>query len=345
MIEITPYRPGDRDAMVPLQREVMGDELTEALGRRWDWLYHQNPALADGSPLVWLARAGDAVVGQIGTIRVRLQVNGAEIVAAWGTDALVALAGQRQGLGSRLYKLWEDSAGASLALNMSDASHALFRKLGWHDMGRLPRLFRRLTPGAPGGPDGRLRRGLATLALPLRRLAAAVRPLGGDVRRVAVFDDSFTRLWERLAPKFAFGVRRDAAYLQWRYLKAPHFRYFAAALTRDGEMAGYVVYRHAVEPGRRLTVIVDFLADPDDPRAMSTLLRWVEREAQAARSDIIRVFTTHAGYRAHFRAAGFETGTPGMRFVVNIRSVTLPPGYYESTDRWHVTSGDSDADR
>jgi hypothetical protein len=71
----------------------------------------------------------------------------------------------------------------------------------------------------------------------------------------------------------------------------------------------------------------------------------VEREAHAARSDVIRVFVTHARYRKHLLAAGYATGTPGMRFVVNIHSVPLPPGFYDSVDRWHVTSGDSDADR
>jgi hypothetical protein len=345
MIEIELYRPDDRASMVPLHREVIGDERAEALGRRWEWLYHENPNVTDGSPLVWVARDGEAIVGQLATIPVRLQVSGSEIDAAWGTDAMVAVAGQRQGLGTRLYQLWSDAVGATLALNISDASHGLFTKLRWADVGRLPRLVKRLTPGAPGGSDGRIRRGLETLALPVRRLIASRRPLGGDVRRVGAFDESFTRLWERVAPAFAFAVRRDAAYLQWRFMKPPHLRYSAAAVTRDGETVGYVVYRHTAEPGRRLTIIVDFLADPDDARAMTALLRWVEREAHAARSDLIRVFVTHRGYQAHFRAAGYEVGTPGMRFVVNVRAVPVPATFYESFERWHVTVGDSDADK
>ena len=41
-------------------------------------------------------------------------------------------------------------------------------------------------------------------------------------------------------------------------------RYSVAALERDGEAAGYVVYRHVQEPRGRVTLLVDFLTDPDD---------------------------------------------------------------------------------
>ena len=39
------------------------------------------------------------------------------------------------------------------------------------------------------------------------------------------FRPKFSELWERLAPKFDFAVRRDARYLNWKYIEAPHVRY------------------------------------------------------------------------------------------------------------------------
>ena len=72
-------------------------------------------------------------------------------------------------------------------------------------------------------------------------------------------------------------------------------------LERGGEAAGYVVYRHAQEPRGRVTLLVDFLTDPDDASGLLTLLRWVDREARAADSDKIRTFAMHEGFRKLLR--------------------------------------------
>jgi GNAT superfamily N-acetyltransferase len=326
MIDIDRYRPDDRHALDALYRRVLGDERAEALERRWEWLYLHNPNLPGGSPLIWLARDGTAIVGQYATMPVRLWVNGGEIDAAWGTDVMVAPEGQRQGLGNRLFDTWDQNVGASIGLGLTDASHGLFKKLQWPDLGRVPRFVKPI-----GGTVG--------------RLVATLLPLGGVVRRVHHFDERFTRLWERVAPRFAFAVRRDAPYLEWRYVQTPHLRYSIAALVRRGEAAGYVVYRHVDEPGRRITALVDFLADPADPRAMRCLLRWVEREAVAAGSSLIRVFATNIAFQDTLRTSGYHTGKPGMRFVAKINAVPVPPTFYDSFEQWHVTLGDSDVDR
>jgi hypothetical protein len=34
-----------------------------------------------------------------------------------------------------------------------------------------------------------------------------------------------------------------------------------------------------------------------------------------------------------------------MEFVAKINGLDVPPSFYEQTDAWHVTSGDSDQDR
>ena len=95
------------------------------------------------------------------------------------------------------------------------------------------------------------------------------RPLRAEVRLIQRFDDSFTALWDELAPKFDLAVRRDAAYLNWKYVSAPHVRYSIAVLRRDDRNIGYAVYRHLHEPRGRVTLIVDFLADPDDEEALA----------------------------------------------------------------------------
>src|SRR5439155_9034185 len=183
-------------------------------------------ARPDG-PLIWLAREGTTIVGQYAAMPVRLTVQGREIDAAWGMDVMVAPERQRQGLGEDLFRTWDRSVGASLGLGLSEASYRLFQKLRWPDVGPVPCLVKPLSRRAlrrPTWPVG-LNRFVSAITLPWIRLIARARPLHGEVRSLRQFDERFTRLWDRIGGKFAFAVRRDAAYLNWKYVRAPHVRY------------------------------------------------------------------------------------------------------------------------
>jgi len=177
------------------------------------------------------------------------------------------------------------------------------------------------------------------------QMIARTRPLRAEVEVIKRFSPEFTDLWTRLAPRFQFVVRRDAAYLNWKYIQAPHVRYTIAALVRDGEAAGYVVYRHKQEPRGRVTLLVDFLVDPDDAGGLNTLLRWVDREARAADTDKIRAFALHAGFRKLIKKNGYYSVKSTMEFVAKINAFEPPADFYKATGNWHVTLGDSDQDR
>jgi hypothetical protein len=183
------------------------------------------------------------------------------------------------------------------------------------------------------------------VTLPIVKIVARTQPLGAEVRMMQRFDDSFTELWESLAPRFAFAVRRDAAYLTWKFASAPHIRYQIAALRREDRNVGYAVYRHFREPRGRVTLLVDFLADPDDLAGGKTLLGWIDREARQADSDKIRTFAMHGSFRRILKRAGYFQVKSSVQFVAKINGIDVPPGFYETTDAWHVTLGDSDQDR
>ena len=147
------------------------------------------------------------------------------------------------------------------------------------------------------------------------------------------------------SPQFDLAIRRDAAYLNWKYAAAPHVRYSIATLRRNDRNAGYAVYRHAHEPRGRVTLLVDFLTAPDDEAGLNTLLRWVDREARAADSDKIRTFAMHEGFRRVLRRAGYFQVKSTLQFIAKVNSVELDQSFYGQTERWHVTLGDSDQDR
>jgi hypothetical protein len=347
MADITRYRAEDKRAVEALYRRVFGNDAADASRLRWDWQYRLNPNNPGHEPEIWIAREGTTIVGQYATMPVRLSVRGQEVRGSWGMDVMVAPERQRQGLGEVLFRTWDRHVGASLGLGLSESSYRLFQKLRWPDVGPVPLLVKPLTRRALRRANWpvALNRLVSALMWPFVRIIARTRPLGAEVRVIQRFDDSVTALWEELAPHFDLAIRRDAGYLNWKYASAPHVRYSIATLRRNDRNAGYAVYRHAHEPRGRVTLLVDFLTAPDDEAGLNTLLRWVDREARAADSDKIRTFAMHAGFRRVLRRAGYFQVKSTLEFVAKINSVELDSSFYEQTDRWHVTLGDSDQDR
>jgi GNAT superfamily N-acetyltransferase len=345
--DIERYRPDDKRAVDALYRRVFGHDAAESSRLRWDWQYRRNPNNPGQEPEIWIAREGPALVGQYATMPVTLSLGAREVQASWGMDVMVAPERQRQGLGEVLFRTWDRNVGASLGLGLSESSYKLFQKLRWPDVGPVPCFVKPLTRRAlrrPNWPVG-LNRLVSAVTLPLVRIVARSRPLAAEVRLIQRFDDTFTALWEELAPKFGLAVRRDAAYLNWKFVNAPHVRYSIAALRRDDRNVGYAIYRHYAEPRGRVTLLVDFLADPEDEQGFLTLLRWIDREARLADSDKIRTFAMHAGFRRALRRSGYFAVKSTMEFVVKVNGVQVDETFYDNTDNWHITLGDSDQDR
>ena len=346
-MKVDRYRPDDRRSVDALYRRVFGNDAAEASRLRWEWQYSRNPNNPGHEPEIWIAREGTTLVGQYATMPVRLSLGGREVQGSWGMDVMVAPERQRQGLGEVLFRTWDRNVGASLGLGLSESSYRLFQKLRWPDVGPVPCFVKPLTRRAlrrPDWPVG-LNRLVSAITLPIVKVVGRPRPLAAEVRLIQRFDDSFTTLWNEMAPKFDLAVRRDAAYLNWKYVNAPHVRYSIVALRRNDRNVGYAVYRHLHEPRGRVTLLVDFLVDPSDESGLGTLLAWVDREARQADSDKIRTFALQADFRRVLKRSGYFQVKSTMEFVVKVNGVDVAPGFYERIDNWHITLGDSDQDR
>jgi GNAT superfamily N-acetyltransferase len=340
------FRYEDREAIDALYRRVFGPDAAEASRLRWDWQYRLNPQNPGTDPLIWIAREGPSIIGQYATMPVALSIKGQDVIGSWGMDVMVAPERQRQGLGELLFNTWDRHVGAALGLGLSPSSHRLFQKMRWPEVGPVPYLVKPLTRRAFRRAEWPmvLNRLVSAVTLPYVKFVARQKPLQGEVRLIRRFDASFDRLWARLAPRFDVAVRRDAAYLQWKFVSPPHVRYAIAALYRDGEAQGYVVYRHTREPRGKVTLLVDFLVDPDDVSGLKTLLRWVDRAARAEDSDKVRCSVMHGSFRRVLRRNGYFNVKSTLEVSVKVNAVQVPKGFYDDTDGWHITSGDSDQD-
>ncbi len=345
MAEISRYQPTDRRGVDTLVRRVFGHDAANASQLRWRWQHALNPATPADGPLILVAREGPTIIGQQSSMPVVLQANGREWRAGWATDLMVAPERRRQGIGEMLFRAFDGSVDAALGLGVGPASRPLMQTLKWPYLQAVPCLVKPLTRRALRQPRWPmpLNRLVSAATLPAVKLVSRSRPLVAQVEPLRHFDDRFTELWERLAPRFDLAVRRDARYLNWKFIEPPHVRYSVVALKRGETIGGYATYRHLHEPLGRVTLLVDFLTDPDDAEGLATLLRWVDREARAADSDKIRVFATHAAYRKGLRRSGYFTVKSALELGVRL-DASISPAFYRDTSRWHVTAGDADHD-
>jgi hypothetical protein len=110
------------------------------------------------------------------------------------------------------------------------------------------------------------------VARPLPRLPRLQRWLRGYqfelVRRTRPEWDA---LFDRVAPAYDVCVRRNAAWVQWRYLDCPDVPYFVVAVRKWRHLAGWIVFR--IRENR--FIWGDALFDPDFPDAPEAALRHV----------------------------------------------------------------------
>ncbi len=344
MADIERYTPEDRRGIGQLYRRTFGIEAADRVRLRWDW-QRKNPA-SGVEPPYWVVREGPTLIAAVALMPVRVSVAGAEAAGTWSADPLVVPERQRQGLGGALLRAWDRGTGVALGAGLSSPTRIRLDEMRWPKAQPLPCLVKPISRRALRIPTWpvELNRLVSALALPVVRVVSRTQPLKEEVEVVRRFDASVDRLWDRMADRFAISVRRDAQYLNWKFIEPPHVRYTAALLRRGEEVDGYVVYRHFREPQGRVTQIVDLLADPADERGLKTLARWVDREARMADSDKIRCYATHAAIRRVLRRSGYFVVKSGVDITVKVNAISVPKDFYASADDWHFMLGDGDLD-
>jgi hypothetical protein len=138
-------------------------------------------------------------------------------------------------------------------------------------------------------------------------------------------------------------VRRDAAYLHWKYVACPHRRYALREARRHGELVGYAVSRDEDYRGLRLGWLVDVFAGAEDEGARDALIEDVLRAFREAGVSRAQAFSMGEDLQASLRRHGFRPGSSPMQFCVRAR--TQSAAIFETRGRWHVVFGDSDMDR
>ncbi len=305
----------------------------------------ENPANADHAPKAWIFEpAAGEVAGFLDSAPAKLEAGGRTLDASWVTSLLVRPDFQARGLPPWLVKAWAASTDLCLAFGTTNDSRALFEHLGWKNLGTVTYYRRLLDPGPFVADRWRNRAG--------RLASAALRPAAWMLEPAPVREGERLLGWELLEELDAFwgrvggglgvAVRRDRAYVAWRYRDRPEGNYELLGLKVGGRLEGVAVLRHRVKRGKVMGLLVDLWGS----RAhLPLLVAHAVRRFSERKAHVVHVFTGHAELDRVLKASGFRAKPTSLYVMYYGRpGLELPPDL-QDLRRWWVLQGDADQDR
>lgn len=206
--EIRPFREGDEGSLIECFNAVFGenDENFQARVRsEWDWAFVKNPA----GRRIWVAEHEGQVVAQCAALPYRVHIDGREHSFTQGVDSMVH-PDHRRGL--RRPGLFVATARPFFEQYGGFGGDILH--YGW--------------PVEPAWRIGKTFLGyeiIRTQTIHFRDMDPGPSDLPTGVERVERFDDSVEKLYDRCRSHWGASTRRDADYLNWRFVDCPRADY------------------------------------------------------------------------------------------------------------------------
>lgn len=222
---IRPYEPGDVDDFLHLYETVFDED--DPKPEWFAWKYEENPYV-DHVPII-VAELGGTLVGARPFFALEMAVNGESVLALQPCDTMVHPDHRRNGLFTRMtdHAIERYASGEpGFFFNFpNEISLRGYLKLGWEQVGGLPRAYRIVNPRRVGksGQERPIRRLGRMLAAPLSSGYLQFRDTwlsSSDAYRFRVEEPipagEFTSIYHRGVPH-TIHVRRDERFYNWRF--------------------------------------------------------------------------------------------------------------------------------
>ena len=325
MVTSVSYSPEHRQGILTLLDDVPYKHLI------WHWQF-EDAAVCNGFDPVVLEDDG-RVVAFNGVMPAPAWYDGQWIEGLWSCDFYVASEYRGQGLGRQTKEALMEKAPLIMSFGVSQKAAAVLEHMGW-----------RLSPEAQSYRLHRQVRSARDLALVLiqgfNRLLAVLsfrkgKNCGLYWRETLPEFGEIDELWARSVHGYRKIVRRDSAYLDWKYQRHPlaHYR-FLIARTEQGELEAILVVREHNGSLR----IVDWLGPARDRSLKYTMIRECCRHYAQCRH--VSATTTDREFGEALCAAGFFRARTRPSFYV--RSCIAGDEDFEFG--WFIMTGDSDGE-
>ncbi|MDW5563630.1 MAG: GNAT family N-acetyltransferase [Methanomassiliicoccus sp.] len=133
-----------------------------------------------------------------------------------------------------------------------------------------------------------------------------------EVYESTTFPEDIEAMTKRFQEAFTFVLRRDQAYLKWRYSEPRGGRFRTLFARRGGSTAGFIVLRPYTIENRTFMDIVDLVAEVGDGSTIAALVREGARICREEGSNVLQIWLpTDHPYMPDLGRAGFLMRQPG----------------------------------
>ncbi len=334
MPEVAPVSLTDYAALSAFLADFPDDETGSAeawLSRMRTW-WDLNPAFDEALARGWLLREKGEIVGFLGSIPWKFQLDGHETTVFAGTTWRVLP--DFRGMSFALKRRQMDEQVDALHLSTTPRAEVgrLLMKLGYAPMRgglddemhssiilNVEKMLRLKLNGTPAA------RAIAISATPALKLLQKLksRRLGRcaheKVRELDRADAAFDDLWERSRARYPSTHVRTSEAINWYCFSTPGLQKSLLGYFDGGRLAGYIVFLPAERRGLRIFECVDLWIEPGPRREviLGALVEKARRYAAAASFDLVHL--------PHFDRASAATY---RRLGLLQRSGPRRPGYF-----------------
>jgi GNAT superfamily N-acetyltransferase len=269
---------GDEPEIATLFQRCFGREISIA---EYQWKVN---GLYETLPKAWVVIADGKIVGHYGGLLMPVWYQKQVYPIATFIDGMVDPNYRRQGIGAGLAKTsrqtWVDSGVKYGLLLPNESWGSLNETLGWSYLFPLRWYIR------PLHVEAMVARRFKTTRLKQWRVFSRVwgaywqRKLpvekGIWLERVDAGVDAslmvFDQLWHSISPDLTHSVVRNAAWVTWRYLTAPHKKYEVYLAWRGKEPIGYIVLDRQMLINGEVALVVDLFTHPQDTLGQQAIM-------------------------------------------------------------------------
>jgi len=338
----------EKQAVTHFLEGAFGADSLQSSAAYSDWLYDQFDLNKQ-----YLAWDKGEVTGCQAELGCQLNSPQGELDAAWAIDLSVRDDWKMKGLGVALIKKLMDQNPLVMGLGISSAAQAMFRKLGWHDLGQVNCYIKPLSAtGFSNIQQNNLLKSkiifpFAAWAIrTLTKLKLHLKP-GYTEKTLSDFESQekeFKRLLntQNEIPS-TYGIKKDIKHLQWRFSNNPFtsHRYIINALYKGKNLEAYVVSKVTTWKEKKVLAICDYFGPPHSYLAMINVC---ERKALEANADAIFYQGINTEFEHHLQTSLFIQRPHGDIFMLHRDESLQNTPEILNRDNWHITLSDSDMD-
>lgn len=348
-LEMRKVQRNDFESLTDLYSEVYGVNFNKSY---WDWKYFQNPS---GEHIMYVALEGEKVVGETGTIAVKIKYGDDSFPSSQTCDITVLPEYQKGGTFLKLYKLTNDENiiqnnlicyGFSVPTTLKISTKLMrFRPVcrvyRWVLLlNPTPYIAKKLKISSVSKILGYL--GKIFIKLYSKRNYISSKDRVSEISR---FDERFDQFWEERKRDYGIMVIRDSAYLNWRYINNPVKRYKIFSYELDNKIKGFIVLTTVIEELRR-GIIMDIMVDPEERDAVDYLLSAAIDFFWNEKADVITIWVPeHIPLAKLIERWGFVKRETQHNLIVRLiqkDEKRVIPEYIMNPGNWYFTLGDSD---